>query len=174
DSRFQGTSESRPVFVRRSDGTLARSLNCGATATRQAVNSTDLAVFAQDRVQPTSRFYVELGGRLDRDGVLGLLNVTPRVGAAVLLNSAGTSVLRSGYGVFYERTPSVAGAFEQYEAPVDTRYAANGITPLGPPMPFSRVTSPDLRTSRSFTWDLALDHRITAQWTLHAGVIDRK
>src|SRR4029079_3416374 len=114
-SRFHGTSDSGPVFVRRTDGTLSRTLDFGSAATRQVVNSTDVAFFAQDRVQPTERFYVELGGRLDRDGVIGRWNVTPRVGAALLLNSAGTSVLRSGYGVFYERTPSVAGAYEQYE-----------------------------------------------------------
>ena len=89
---------------------------CSITAPRRPaklVNSTDLAVFAQDRFQPTSRFYVELGGRLDRDGVIDRFNMTPRVGAALLLNPAGTSVLRSGYGVFYERTPSVAGAYER-------------------------------------------------------------
>jgi hypothetical protein len=173
-SRFQGTSASDPVFIRRSNGTLARLLDFGAASTRQVVNSTDVAVFAQDRVQPASRFYVEIGGRLDRDGVVGLWNMTPRIGAALLLNSAGTSVLRSGYGVFYERTPSVAGAYNRYEAPLETRYAADGITPLGPPTLFPRVTAPDLRTSRSFTWDIALDHRLNAVWTLHAGVIDRK
>jgi|KBSSwiStaDraftv2_1062776.scaffolds.fasta_scaffold06403_4 Carboxypeptidase regulatory-like domain len=173
-SRFSGTSASRPVLIRRTDGTLARMLDFGSTPTRELENSTDVAVFAQDRVQPTSRFYVEFGGRLDRDGVIGRWNITPRVGAALLLNSSGTSVLRSGYGVFYERTPSVAGTYEQYEAPLETRFAADGITALGPPTLFTRVTSPDLRTSRSFTWDLALDHKLNADWTVHAGVIDRK
>ena len=173
-SRFHGTSDSGRVFVRRTDGTLARLLDFGSTPTQQVVNSTDVAVFAQDRLQPTSRFYVELGGRLDRDGVIGRWNVTPRAGAALLLNSTGTSVLRTGYGVFYERTPSVAGAYQDYEAPVETRFAPSGVTPLGPPTLFARVTAPNLRTSRSFTWDLALDHRLNAAWTLHAGVIDRK
>jgi hypothetical protein len=173
-SRFHGTSASDPVFIRRTDGTLARFLNFGATPSREVVNSTDLAVFAQDRLQPTSRFYVEIGGRLDRDGVIDRWNITPRAGAALLLNQSGTSVLRSGYGVFYERTPSVAGGYEDYEAPLETRYAADGITPLGPPVLFRRITAPNLRTPRSVTWDLALDHRINADWTLHAGVIDRR
>ena len=72
-SRFQGTSASGPVFdpPHRWDAGTAARLQPGAD--RQVVNSTDLAVFAQDRVQPTSRFYVEIGGRLDRDGVIGLL-----------------------------------------------------------------------------------------------------
>ena len=173
-SRFHGTSLSDPVAIRRTDGTLARLIDYRSTLTRQAENSTDVAVFAQDRFQPMSRFYLELGGRLDRDGVIDRWNMTPRFGAAVLLNEAGTSVLRSGYGLFYERTPSVAGAYDQYEAAIDTRFAADGITPLGPPEFFTRTTAPNLRTSRSVTWDVGLDHKLSRDWTLHFGVIDRR
>ena len=172
-SRFNGTSASRPVLVRRSNGTLARRLDFGP-ATEQMVATTDLAVFVQDRVQPTGRFYVEIGGRLDRDGVVGRFSATPRVGSAILLDESGGSVIRTGFGVFYERTPSVAGAFEQYESFIDRRFAADGATPLGPGVPFSRVTDPDLRTSRSTTWDLAVDHRLTRDWAVHLGVIDRR
>src|SRR5262249_40822600 len=172
-SRCHGRSLRYQVFIRRSGGTLARRLNFSASPTRELVNSTDLAVFAQDRFQPTSRFYVELGGRLDRDGVIDGWNMTPRAGAALLLNSSGTSVLRSGYGLLYERSPSVAGAYDDYEALLDTRFAADGVTPLGPPTLFTRITAPHLRTSRSVTWDVALDHRINKDWTVHAGVIER-
>jgi hypothetical protein len=173
-SRFHGTSLSDPVSILRTDGTLARLIDYPSTLTRQAEDSTDVAVFAQDRYQPMSRFYLEAGGRLDRDGVIDRWNMTPRVGAAVLLNEAGTSVVRSGYGLFYERTPSVAGAYDQYESAIDTRFAADGITPLGPPEFFTRTTAPNLRTSRSVTWDLGLDHKLNKDWTLHFGVIDRQ
>jgi hypothetical protein len=37
----------------------------------------------------------------------------------------------------------------------------------------SRETAPDLRTSRSRTWDVAFDHRFNARWATHVGVIDR-
>lgn len=173
-SRYHGTSASRQVLIRRSDGTLARRLEFGTPTTRQTINSTDLAFFAQDRLQPADRFYVEAGGRLDRDGIVGRFNLTPRIGTAVLLNESGTAVLRSGYGLFYERTPSVAGVFEQYETPTDTRYAADGVTMLGPPQLFARIAPADLRTSRSRTWDLAFDQRINPRWSVHVGVIDRR
>lgn len=172
-SRFDGTSTSRPVLIRRSDGTLARRLDFAPAATAQAVASTDLALYAQDRMQPTDRFYVELGARLDRDGVIDRFNLTPRVGVAVLLNASGTSVMRSGLGTFFERTPSAAGAFESYESVIDTRYAADGVTPLAAPVRFSQSVQPDLETSRSRTWDLTFDHRFNAMWAAHIGVIDR-
>src|SRR5262249_11463008 len=143
----------------RSDNSLARQLDFFGPTT-QAVSSTDLALFAQDRVQPTTRWYVEFGGRVDRDGITGNWNPTPRVGTALLLNESGSSVLRGGYGVFYERTPSTAGVFNQFENEIDTRYAADGVTPLAPPVLFTHAVAPNLATARSTTWDLAYDHRL--------------
>jgi hypothetical protein len=173
-SRYSSASTSRSVLIRRSDGSLARRLDFVPAATHQREVSTDLAAYAQDRIQPGNRWYVEFGARLDRDGVLGRFNVTPRVGAASLLKSDGTSVIRSGYGLFFERTPSVAGVFDQYEAALDTRFAADGRTPLGPPVFWAHTSDPDLRTSRSFTWDLAFDHRFDARWSVHLSAIDRQ
>jgi hypothetical protein len=172
-SDFHGTSVSRPVEIRRSNGTLVRRLDF-SSSTAQTIRSTDLALFAQDRYQPNSRWYVEFGVRLDRDGVVDRLNVTPRVGTAVLLNAAGTSTLRSGFGLFYERTPSAAGVFDQYEGFTETRFGPDGATPLMAPVRVINTIRPDLRTSRSRTWDLGFNHRFNAKWSVHAGVIDRR
>jgi hypothetical protein len=172
-SRFSGSSTSAPVLVRRSDGTLVRRLDFGPRSTQEQV-ATDVALFAQDRIQRTQRWFVEVGARVDRDGVIGRANVTPRVGSAVLLNDAGTSVLRGGVGLFYERTPSAAGAFDQFEPFVDTRYAALGGTATGASTPFALVRAPELHTSRSVTWDLSYDHRVNERWALHVGTIDRR
>lgn len=172
-SRFEGKSTSAPVLVLRQDRTVARRLDFGPPA-EQSISSTDLALFAQDRVQPTARWYFEYGARLDRDGVVNRLNVTPRLGSAVLLSPSGSMVLRGGFGLFYERTPSAAGVFDQYQSATETRYAADGVTLLGAPARFAHVTAPDLRTSRSLTWDLAYDHRFSPEWSLHLGAIDRR
>jgi hypothetical protein len=173
-SRYEGTSLSRSVLVRRSDGRLTRRLDFAPGLTGQREISTDVALYAQDRVQPGDRWYVEFGARLDRDGVLSRVNLTPRVGAAFLLNKDGSSVVRSGYGLFFERTPSVAGVFTQYEAAIDTRFAPDGITPLNQPIVWRHAAAPDLRTSRSLTWDLAFDHRFNQQWSMHVSAIDRR
>jgi hypothetical protein len=172
-SRFDGTSSSAPVLIRRSNGTLARRLEFSPRS-MQRIRSTDLAVFAQDRMQPTNRWYIEYGGRLDRDGVVGRMNFTPRVGSAFLLNASGTAVLRSGLGLFFERTPSAAGVFERFESTTDTRFAADGITPIAPPIVFANVTAPELRTSRSLTWDVAYNYRLNPRWAFHVSAIDRR
>jgi hypothetical protein len=171
-NQYRSTSVSGPVLIRRPDGTLARRLDFGPASSQQ-VSSTDVALFAQDRMQPTNRWYVEFGGRLDRDGITSRWNVTPRIGSAVLLNASGTAVLRGGLGLFFERTPSAVGVFEQYESYTETRYAGDGVTPLGVPQTFLHQTAPGLRTPRSLTWDVAYDHRFNPEWSFHAGVIDR-
>ena len=126
-NNYDGTSDSRPFLIERSNGTLARRLVASGPSV-QMLRTTDVALYAQDRVQPNARWYAEFGARLDRDGVVGRWNVTPRIGAAFLLNDAGTSVLRGGYGLFFERTPSAAGSFiyGQYETYTDTRFADDG------------------------------------------------
>jgi len=172
-STYDGSSDSRPLFIARSDGTLARRLDFDAH-TEQSVHSTDAAVFAQDRFQPAPRLYVEYGARVDRDGITAQSNLSPRVGLVLQLNRSGTATLHGGYGLFYERTPSVAGAFDQFERSRDTRFGADGVTPLGAPIPFVRRVGPNLQTARSATWDVAFDHRLNRAVTLHAGVLDRE
>ncbi len=169
-NEYDGTSSSQPALIESSSGRLVRRLDY-SRSTAQALDTTDVALFAQDRMQPTSRWYVEFGGRLDRDGVVEQVNLTPRIGSAVLLNEAGTSVVRGGYGLFFERTPSIAGAFGEFGSALDTRYAADGVTPVSTIL-FSHQVG-DVSTPRSATWDLAFDHKLNKEWSLHLGFLDR-
>ena len=171
-SAYDGSSASAPLLIERSDGTLARRLDFGAPTVERA-RGTDLALFAEDRVQPSARWYLEFGGRIDHDGVLDRMNVTPRAGAALLLNASGSAVLRGGYGLFYERTPSMVSTFTQFEAATDSRYAADG-TLTAPAVQFVHVVAPNLQTARSRTWNVSFDQRFSASWSLHAGLLDRR
>ena len=169
---FNGDSASSAIEIRRDDGTLARRLSfMGPIA--QDVASTDLALFAEDRMQPHPRLLLELGGRIDRDGVLQEINVTPRVGAVFLLKESGAAVLRGGFGLFYERTPSVVGAFEQFETPIDSRYGADGVTELGPARMFQQVVSSNLGVARSTTWNAEYTERLSKGLSLRAGLFGR-
>jgi hypothetical protein len=169
---YDGTSDSQPVLIERSNGTLARRLDFDGP-TVESVHSTDVAVFAQDRFQPASRLSIDLGGRFDYDGITAHGSMTPRVGLAWRLNTAGTQSLHGGYGLFYERTPSVAAAFDQFEDPTDTRFAADGITPVGPPALYRHAIAPDLRPAHSSTWDIGYENHVRHSLSYHLGVLDR-
>jgi len=165
-TQYDGTSESHTVLIERADGTLARRLDFSG-ATVQAVGGTEAAVFAQDRLQPHPRWYVEAGLRVDRDGVLGRVNLSPRFGTAVLLNESGAAVLHGGWGSFVERTPSMAGAFTSFETSVDTRVPGQGVR-------VTQTVALDLETAVSRTWDAAFDYRWNERWAFHAGVLNRE
>ncbi len=172
-SQYDGTSESRPFLILRPDGTLARRLDFAAPTT-QMLRTSDLAVFVQDRIQPTARWYAEYGARLDRDGIVDRWNLTPRVGTAVLLNASGSSVVRGGYGLFYERTPSAAGAIDQFESFTDTRFGPDGTTLVDTPVAFTHEVAPNLRTAKSATWDVSYQYRFSPSFSFRTAVLDRR
>jgi hypothetical protein len=170
---YNGTSHSTSLLIDRSDGTLARRLDF-SDLSHQSVHSTDAALFVQDRFQPAPRLYLQFGGRLDYDGITSSANASPRAGIVLSLDASGTATLHGGYGVFVERTPSVAGAFTQFESATDTRFAPDGVTALGAPVPIANVAAPELQAARSTTWDVAFDDRVNRVFTVHAGVLDRR
>lgn len=170
---YEGQSESRPLMIERPDGTLVRRLDF-AGASRQRRQSTDVAFFAQDRVQPGRRWYAEYGARLDRDGIVERWNLTPRVGAALLLNDAGSAVLRGGFGLFFERTPSAAGVLDQFERFTDTRFVPDASGSAGVAVPFRFLTASDLRTARSRTWDIGYEYRWRPWLSVRASLLDRR
>ena len=170
---YEGTSVSGPVLIEREDGTLARRLQYGP-ATDQSVHGTDVAVFAQDRFQVSTRWNPEFGIRVDRDAVSEGTGVAPRAGIAVMLNEAGTSVLREGTACSSRGRRSSPGAFNQFETALDTRYADDGITPLGPPVLYRHITAPGFVASRSAIWDVAYENRLNRRVTLTLDVLHRQ
>jgi hypothetical protein len=171
-SAYDAADVSRDIAIEAPDGTPVRRFDFPGVAGLQHVASTDVALFAQDRFQPGARWYTEFGFRIDRDGITERFNTTPRVGAAWLLNESGSSVLRGGFGLFYERTPSTAGAFDQFVPYVDTRYASDGMTPLSDQLVLYR-SHPNLQTPRSRTWDASYEQRLSKNWSMHVAAIDR-
>jgi hypothetical protein len=57
---------------------------------------------------------------------------------------------------------------------VDTRYAADGETPLGPPVTFTYQTQGALNTPKSRTVDVSFDQTLDKNWSVHVGGIQRQ
>lgn len=161
-SRYDGSTVSRPVEIRRLDGSLAERMELGGP-TEQDVSGAELAVFAQDRWRVTPRMTLELGLRLDRDAVVEGLNWSPRAGVAIGILPEGRGILRGGFGRFVERTPLTIGAFTSFAPRRVSRFAADG-TPIGAPVTLTNRVPVELRTPNadvgSIEWDQRFGRRL--------------
>ena len=157
DAEFDGESSSRPVEVRRSDGTLSQRITYG-DASVQDVQNTDLGFFVQDRWRVNDRLLFELGTRLDRNGVVKTLNVAPRAGTVFSVLPDGTGVLRAGLGLFLPETTLNVKAYESYEAPTVTQFDPNGFTARRAVAFAHRLAAK--RTPSSLIWNVEYFHEL--------------
>jgi len=171
--RYSGSSESHPVIVRRVDGTASWRIDFSGPS-RQSVAGTDVAAFAQDRWRINDRLLVELGVRLDRNGVTGSTAVAPRTGVVVSLLPEGRAILRGGAGWFYERTPLNVAAFASFEQQTVTRFQADGITASAPPVRYTHRVSGPLETPSSLVWNVEFDYRVSSALALRFSELQRR
>ena len=155
---FDGVSLSRPVEVRRADGTLSQRIVYGGE-TAQDVDSTDIGIFAQDRWRLNDRLLFELGARIDRNGVLEGLNVAPRAGVVLSVRPDGSGVLRGGAGLFFPETTLNVKAFESYETPTVTWFARDGVSEQASIGYIHRLTAE--KTPSSLIWNVEYFHRFS-------------
>jgi hypothetical protein len=173
DSYYNGISISRPVEIRRLDGSLAERIVPGAP-TSQDVSAAELALFAQDRWRLGERLMLELGLRMDREDVIEQVNWSPRAGASIGILPEGRGILRGGIGRFRQRTPLNVGAFNDFESRLVTRFGAAG-EPLGPPVRLVNVSSPDLlRTPSAIAGNIEWNQRFGRRVLFKANYLSRR
>ena len=132
-SQFDGFSASRPVEIRRLDGSLAE-LTVFGGRTEQEVGGFEFAVFAQDRWRIGSRVDVRARpARWIATPIVERVNWSPRAGVAIGVAPEGRAILRGGFGKFVQRTPLNVEAFPSFEPRTVSRFAADG-SPLGAPV----------------------------------------
>jgi Carboxypeptidase regulatory-like domain len=171
-SKFTGFSASRPVEVRRLDGSLAeRTVFSGGAL--QDVAGTEFAIFAQDRWRVNSRLTFELGMRTDRDAIVERINYSPRAGVAIGVVSDGRAILRGGFGKFVQRTPFNIEAFPTYEQRTVTRFGVDG-SPIVSPITYANILDGDLHTPEAFVGNVEWDQRFGRRLLLKLEFLRRQ
>jgi outer membrane receptor protein involved in Fe transport len=171
DSKYVGSSVSRPVELRRLDGSLAERIVPGLPS-RQEVTAAELGVFVQDRWRLGSRVTLELGARMDKEDVIERVNWSPRGGISVAVLPEGRAILRGGVGRFRQRTPLNIGAFGEFESRVVTRFGRDG-QQLGPSVELVNVPSPDLRTPKAVAGNIEWNQRFGRRVLVKANYLKR-
>jgi hypothetical protein len=171
-SHYDGTSLSRPIEIRRLDGSLAELIEFSGPS-EQFVEGSEFAVFMQDRWRLNERVTFELGLRLDRDAVVERVNWSPRAGAAFSVLPEGRAILRGGFGKFVQRTPLNVDAFPSFESRRVTRFAPDGAVLAGP-MTFVNRIDPDLRTPEAQVGNIEWDQRFSRRFLMKVAFLGRK
>ena len=171
-SHFDGTSVSRPIEVRRLDGSLAE-LTTFSGPTEQQVSGYELALFVQDRWRLGSRITFEGGLRGDRDAVIERFNWSPRAGVAIAVQPDGRAILRGGYGRFVQRTPLNVEAFESFESRHVTRFNSDGSS-LGLPVTYLHRLDSNLRTARAHVGNVEWNQRFSRRFLLKLSFLNRQ
>jgi hypothetical protein len=172
NSHYNGRSTSRPVEIRRLDGSLAERRE-SPRPTTQRVTADELALFAQDRWRISPRITVELGLRMDKEDVVDRVNWSPRGGVSIGVLPEGRGILRGGVGRFRQRTPLNVGAFDQFESRLVTRFGPGG-APLGPPVTFVNVPASDLRTPEAIAGNVEWNQRFGRRVLFKANYLRRR
>jgi hypothetical protein len=170
-SSLDGTLLMRPISILRENGSLTRRMVAGTSVGH--FSSTDLTAFLQDRWHVSNNLLLEFGGRIERDGVFGRVNFIPRAGFAIALDKDRNATIRGGGGFFYERTPLMAGAFNQLSDLTETSYGADGQTVVGQPVVYRHTLDSAPETPRSITWNLGYEQRLRPWVSLRANHLQR-
>ncbi|MCS7080670.1 MAG: carboxypeptidase regulatory-like domain-containing protein [Chloracidobacterium sp.] len=135
----RGWVVNRPVEVRRADGSLAERITYATRGDLRASNI-EVAGYAQDQWLIRPNLQLDYGLRVETQQAAAQLNLAPRVALSYAPGGTNNTVLRAGFGLFYDKVLLNALAFRQMPQPTATTFAADGVTPT---------------LTRSWTLDLA-------------------
>ena len=96
------------------------------------ISDTDYAFFAQDHWMVSPRLSVDYGLRVASQQVTHSMRMAPRAGVSWNPIPGAGTVIRGGFGWFYDRVPLNIYAFHSYPWEILTMYGADGAISAGP------------------------------------------
>ena len=173
-SNSRGSFNYRPVQIVNSADQLLERIDFanGGTFRRTDLEFTG---YGQDHWSWNSKIALDYGVRVEHQRLASSLRVAPRAGIAVTPFADGRTVIRAGYGQFYDHIPLDVYTFSRYPVRTVTRYAPDGSLIDGPTQyvnVIGSVTGPSsflIRgervagafSSRGATWNAQIERSFT-------------
>lgn len=127
----------RSVQIVDNSGTLLESIDFSA---KSAFNRNDLEFtgFLEDHWSLNSKLAFDYGGRVEHQRLAASLRIAPRAGVAWTPFADGRTVVRGGWGQFYDHIPLDVYTFGRYPDRTVTYYAPDGSV-IGEPIEYVNV-----------------------------------
>jgi hypothetical protein len=171
-STLAGAISNLPVDVRREDQTLASEITYGPGSSLSMAKNV-IGLFTQDNWRIHPRFTLDIGIRLEHDGLsTESLNPAPRVGFVFAPTKNNRAVLRGGVGLFYDKIPLNVAIFPFFPAQTLTQFSEDGSTVVSGPTTFSHVIATRngrLRVPYSCGGTLQFDYQLYKNLLLRIG-----
>jgi hypothetical protein len=162
----------RPIFIFREDATLYRKSEFSA-ATAFDRNNVELGAYAQDRWAISDRFLLESGARLDWDEIIRQPLFSPRMATTYLLTAS--TKFSGGIGLYYDRTHLDFLSRALTGPRLDTYYAVDGATPVGPPLVTSFTSDERSLSEPGFlNWSLGAERMLPAKLYLAVEFVQKR
>jgi hypothetical protein len=170
---FDGIDESGVIETRGPDGALLRRTEFLGSP---EVGASDwvLAGFLQDEWRPTSQLGLDVGVRYDYERITGKQHLSPRLAMAFSPWENGGTILKGGWGAFYDHVFLHAGDFDSLQTRMETEFAADG-GPTGPPLVFRNIIDPEgLDVPRTRIWNAELNQALGEDWLVRVKYQERR
>jgi hypothetical protein len=182
DSR--GEFLARPVDIEDTSGQLLKRIEF-IGGQPYHVSDLELGLYGQDHWVINPSLALDAGCRLERQGITDTFRFAPRAGLAWTPFGSQSTIIRGGFGIFYDRVPLSVFAFNHYPEQVITTFGANGTITDGPRV-FANITdqaegdrfpfiSAGKRTGNfapySATWNVEVEHLISSRIKIRANYL---
>jgi hypothetical protein len=163
----------KPISYLREDTTLLR-LSVFPPLSPFTRHNSEVGAYVQDRWSPLPGLVIEPGLRFDWDQVVRRPLYSPRLAVTYMPGADGATKLSGGIGLYYEHTQlqylELALAGIRY----DTYYAADGVTPVTPPLETTFVANnASLSEPRAVNWSVGIERKLPC-FDLRDGGLSRQ
>lgn len=181
----EGQFFARPVNITDAQGRLLRRIEFTGGQPFD-LRDTEVGGYGQDHWNLTPKLSFDMGLRFERQSISGVYRFAPRAGLAWTPFADQKTVVRMGFGVFYDRVPLSVYAFDRFPAQVQSRYDLNGNL-IGVPVQYANLTGVSAQTGAkliggnsragnfapsSATWSVEVEHALSSKLKLRANYLN--
>ena len=157
---FDGTDRSGPIEIRGADGRLLKRISFRGPGELDA-SDVITSGYVQDHWQVSSRLALDLGFRYDHDAMLGQTHPSPRTAFSLTLDESGRTLVKGGWGVFFDQVFLQVDAFGQFQRRVEQDFNGTADASAGSPVVFeNRVDPAGLEEPTSNVWNIEFDRQL--------------